>query len=68
MNVRQPPRQPTAKIAQPTADQPGTLGEQLAIASLAAFFRLRRPWQDRRESYQDARRMVLEHAMEGSNR
>jgi len=47
-------------VAQPTADQPGTLRQQFAIASLAA----ENPWRYVRhqDAYQAARRTVLHHA------
>jgi hypothetical protein len=46
--------------AKPGPKQPGTLGEQLEVARLAAD----NPWDfvDRKDAYQAARRTILQHA------
>ena len=59
--IPQPPPQASGKIASPTPDQPGTLGEQLSAIDLSIYLGARRRTSARQE-WQDARRLVMPHA------
>lgn len=52
---------PLGRPPRPAANEPGTLGEQLAVAFLAIYLGKRRRTNSRQE-WQDARALVLRHA------
>lgn len=53
-----------APTPKPAANEPGTLGEQLAIVFLSLYLGKKRR-KTRTEVWQDARRLVLKHARTG---